>query len=58
MLALLDRPRHLTELPQLLDVTRQRIHQSLVVLWTRGLIRSIDSGHPNFVIARTDDSST
>ena len=58
MLALLDRPRHLTELPQLLDVTRQRIHQSLVVLWTRGLIRSIDADHPNFVIARTDDSST
>ena len=43
MLALLDRPRHLTELPQpLLDVTRQRIHQAVIILWTRGLIRSID----------------
>ena len=38
--------------------TRQRIHQSLVVLWTRGLIRSIDADHPSFVIARTDDFST
>ena len=49
MLALLDRPRHLTELPQLLDVTRQRIHQAVIILWTRGLIRSINSNHPNFV---------
>ena len=29
MLALLDRPRHVTELPQLLDVTRQRVHQAV-----------------------------
>ena len=57
MLALLDRPRHVTELPQLLDVTRQRIHQAVVILWTRGLIRSIDSKHPSFVIARKGDPS-
>ena len=58
MLALLDRPRHLTELPQLLDVTRQRIHQAVIILWTRGLIRSMTSNHPNFVIARKGDPST
>jgi predicted transcriptional regulator len=58
MLALLDRPRHITELPQLLDVTRQRIHQAVLILWTRGLIRSIGSTHPSFVIARKGDPST
>ena len=58
MLALLDRPRHITELPQLLDVTRQRVHQAVIILWTRGLIRSIDPNRPSFVIARKGDPST
>ena len=57
MLALLGQPRRIAELPELLNVTRQRIHQAVIVLWGRGLIRSIDTNHPVFVIARKNDPS-
>jgi DNA-binding IclR family transcriptional regulator len=58
MLALLDRPRHGAELAALLGVTRQRVHQLVVALSIRGLIRSADPNYPTFVIARMDDPST
>jgi hypothetical protein len=45
LLALLDRPRRGAELTTLLGVTRQRVHQVVVALSVRGLIRSAD---PNF----------
>jgi predicted transcriptional regulator len=57
LLALLDRPRHGAELPTLLGVTRQRVHQLVVVLCANGLIRSADVAHPTFVIALKDDTS-
>ncbi len=58
LLALLDRPRRGPQLTALLGVTRQRVHQLVVALSARGLIRSADPNHPTFVIALKDDPST
>jgi DNA-binding MarR family transcriptional regulator len=58
LLALLDRPRRGADLSALLNVTRQRVHQLVVDLSARGLIRSADPNSPTFVIARQDDPST
>ena len=57
LLALLDRPRRGSELMALLGVTRQRIHQLVVPLISRGLIRVADPTYPMFVIALKDDPS-
>jgi DNA-binding MarR family transcriptional regulator len=57
MLALLHRPRRGAELAALLGVTRQRVHQLIVALSARGLVRSADPDHPTFVIALKDDAS-
>lgn len=57
LLALLDRPRRGSELMALLGVTRQRIHQLVVPLASRGLIRVADPAYPMFVIALKDDPS-
>jgi DNA-binding MarR family transcriptional regulator len=58
LLGLLDRPRRGSELAALLGVTRQRIHQVVIALFARGLIRLADPNFPTFVIARKDDPST
>jgi DNA-binding IclR family transcriptional regulator len=58
LMALLDRPRRGAELVELLGVTRQRVHQLVVALSARGLIRSADPNYPTFVIALKDDPST
>jgi DNA-binding IclR family transcriptional regulator len=58
LLALLDRPRGGAELSALLGVTRQRVHQLVVALCARGLIRTADPNHPTFGIALKDDPST
>ena len=58
LLALLDRPRRGAELATLLGVTRQRVHQLVVALAARGLVRLGDPNYPTFVIALKDDSST
>jgi DNA-binding MarR family transcriptional regulator len=58
LLALLDRPRRGAELTASLNVTRQRIHQLVVALSARGLIRSADPNYPTFVIALKNDPST
>src|SRR5271167_111310 len=55
LLALLDRPRRVADLPTMLGVTRQRVYQLVVALSALGLIRSADSTHPAFVIALKDD---
>jgi DNA-binding IclR family transcriptional regulator len=55
--ALLDRPRHGAELPALLGVTRQRVHQLVVALFALDLIRLADPNCPTFAIARQDDRS-
>ena len=57
LLALLDRPRHGTELMAMRGVTRQRVHQLVVALSAFGLIRLADPDFPTFVIARNDDTS-
>jgi DNA-binding MarR family transcriptional regulator len=44
-------------LAALLGVTRQRVHQLIVALSARGLVRSADPDHPTFVIALKDDAS-
>jgi DNA-binding IclR family transcriptional regulator len=54
---LLDRPRRATELAALLNVTRQRVHQLLVVLSALDLIRSAEPEHPTSVVARKEDPS-
>jgi hypothetical protein len=41
----------------LLGVTRQRVHQVVVALAARGLVRLGDPNFPTFVIALKDDSS-
>jgi predicted transcriptional regulator len=58
LLALLDRPRRGTELMAMLGVTRQRIHQLVVPLASRGIIRFADPAFPAFAIALKDDPST
>jgi len=57
-MGLLDRPRRGAELPALLGLTRQRVHQLIVALSARGLIRSADASCLSFVIARKEDAST
>ena len=57
LLALLDRPRRGAELATLLGVTRQRVHQVVVALAARGLVRLGDPNSPAFVIASKDDTS-
>lgn len=57
LLALLDRPRHGSELPALLGVTRQRVHQLVVALLALDLVRSGDSNSVTFAIALKDDPS-
>jgi DNA-binding MarR family transcriptional regulator len=57
LLALLDRPRHGAELSVLLGVTRQRVHQLVVALFARDLIRAGDGRSPSFAIARKEDPS-
>jgi DNA-binding MarR family transcriptional regulator len=57
LLALLDRPRRGAELTTLLGVTRQRVHQVVVALAARGLVRLGDPNFPTFVIALKEDSS-
>ena len=58
MLALLDQPRHGAELRALLGVTRQRVHQLVIDLLARDLIRSGDPDTPGFAIARKDDTTS
>ena len=58
MLALLDHPRHGADLPALLGVTRQRVHQLVIALSALGRVRFADPGCPTFVIARKDDQSS
>jgi DNA-binding MarR family transcriptional regulator len=55
LLALLERPRHGAELTTLLGVTRQRVHQLVVALSARGLIRLADPTHPTFALALKHD---
>jgi DNA-binding MarR family transcriptional regulator len=57
LLALLDRPRRGAELPALLSLTRQRVHQLVVALSAFGVIRFADPNCPTFAIARTDESA-
>ncbi len=57
LLALLQRPRRGAELPALLGVTRQRVHQLVAELSALGLIRSADPNFPALVIALRDDPS-
>jgi DNA-binding MarR family transcriptional regulator len=57
LLACLDRPRTSAELSALMNVTRQRIHQILVVLFALDLIRSADPEHPTGLVARKEDAS-
>jgi DNA-binding IclR family transcriptional regulator len=57
LLASLDRPRHGAELPALLGVTRQRVHQLVVALSALDLVRSGDPNSVVFAIARKDDPS-
>jgi DNA-binding MarR family transcriptional regulator len=54
---LLDRPRRGAELTTLLGVTRQRVHQVVVALAARGLVRLGDPNFAIFAIALKDDSS-
>jgi DNA-binding MarR family transcriptional regulator len=58
LLELLDLPRRGSELSELLGVTRQRVHQLVVALSVRRLIRLGDPSHPTFVVALNDDPST
>jgi DNA-binding MarR family transcriptional regulator len=58
LLALLDQPRHGTELRAVLGVTRQRVHQLVIELLARDLIRSGDPDAPGFVIARKQDETS
>ena len=51
LLALLDRPRRGAELTTLLGVTRQRVHQLVVAMAARSLVRLADPNYPTFVIA-------
>ena len=57
LLALLEQPRHGSELPALLGVTAKRIYQLVITLSAYGLIRSADPRFPVFVLARKDDPS-
>lgn len=57
LLALLDRPRHGAELPALLGVTRQRVHQLVVALYALGWVRLADPSFASFAIALKDDPS-
>jgi predicted transcriptional regulator len=57
LLALLDRPRYGAELPALLGVTRQRVHQLVVALFARGNLRLADPTFPSFAIALKNDPS-
>jgi DNA-binding MarR family transcriptional regulator len=57
MLACLDRPRRAAELAEMLNVTRQRIHQLTVILHAFDLIRSAEPERPTSVVARKDDPS-
>jgi predicted transcriptional regulator len=58
LLALLDRPRRGADLALLLGVTRQRVHQLVVDLSARSLIRFADPNYPTFVIALKGDPTT
>ncbi len=55
LLALLDHPRHGAELPPLLGVSRQRVHQLVVALFAFGWVRLADPVFPSFAIALKDD---
>lgn len=55
LLALLDRPRHGAELPALLGVTRQRVHQLVVALSALGEVRLADPTFASFAIALKED---
>ncbi len=57
LLALLDRPRHGSELGPLLGVTRERVRQLITSLLEHDVIRSGDPVHAVSVIARKDDPS-
>lgn len=57
LLALLDRPRHGAELPALLGVTRQRVHQLVVALYALGWVRLADPSFASFAIALKGDPS-
>jgi predicted transcriptional regulator len=57
LLALLGRPRHGAELPALLGVTRQRVHQLVVALSALGEVRLADPSFASFAIALKDDPS-
>ena len=57
LLALLDRPRHGSELGPLLGVTRERVRQLIASLLEHDVIRSGDPVHAVSVIARKDDPS-
>jgi DNA-binding MarR family transcriptional regulator len=58
LLALLDQPRHGAGLGALLGVTRQRVHQLILELLARDLIRSGDPNAPGFVVARKEDPTS
>jgi DNA-binding MarR family transcriptional regulator len=58
MLALLARPRHGAELPALLGVTRQRVHQLIGELSALDLVRCAGPDLPSFVLAHKNDPST
>jgi DNA-binding IclR family transcriptional regulator len=55
LLAALDHPRRGAELPWLLGLTRQRVHQLVVDLAARGHLRLADPNRATYVIARKDD---
>jgi predicted ArsR family transcriptional regulator len=55
LLQLLDRPRRGVDLAAELGVTQQCIHQNVVRLLARGLIRSADLARPTRIVARIDD---
>src|SRR3954453_10010739 len=57
LLACLDRPRRGAELAGLLGVTRQRIHQLVIKLSARGVIRCALQTYPTFVVAAANDPS-
>jgi len=55
LLQLLDRPRRGVDLAAELGVTPQCVHQNIVRLLARGLIRSADLARPTRIVARIDD---
>ena len=57
LLATLDRPEHGRDLAQRLAITRQRLHQLVVLFYAEGRLKIGDPERPTYIIARSDDAS-